>query len=131
MKRHRIQPSTNRGAVWIRFRRRNKPPPHRVLLDISNAVHELLFRRNLTFIEAAHPNVVLALQTEGESAFDELHCLFQRNIWSRRNQCMEMVWHKNERMQKKPTLSAIVENSLLQQFRRGRHLKKAAAFGRS
>ena len=41
-----------------------------------------------------------------------------------------MVRHDDERMQKESPLTPIVENGLLEQFRRGRNLRKAAALGR-
>jgi hypothetical protein len=43
---------------------------------------------------------------------------------------MEMVRHDNESVKKKFSLTVIVEDGLLQQFRRGRDLKKTAAFSR-
>ena len=105
----------------------SKPPPHRILLDIPHTAHELLFRRNLALVEAAHPHIELAFQAEGEAALDELHRFFKRNIRSGRDQSVEMIRHDDERMQKKFPLTAIVEDGLLKQFRRGRDLKEAAA----
>ena len=46
------------------------------------------------------------------------------------NDPVEMVWHDDERVQEESALSPIAEDRLLQQFRRGRDLKEAAAFGR-
>src|ERR1035437_10467804 len=94
-------------AKAIGFRRRHNPPPHRVLLYISHTAHELLFRRDLALVEAAHPNLVLALQAEGEAALDALHRLFQRNIRSGCDQSVEMVWHDDECMQEELPLAVI------------------------
>ena len=88
---------------------------------------ELLLRHDLALIEAAHPNIELALQAEGEAALDELHGFFKRNVRSRRNQSVEMVGHDDECVQEKSSLAAIVEDGLLKQFRSGRDLKKSAA----
>lgn len=40
-----------------------------------------------------------------------------------------MVGHDDERVQQESSLAAVVEDRLLKQLRRGRDLKKAAAFG--
>jgi len=130
MKRHRVQRPTWSRTEAIILRRRHEPPPHRVLLDISHAARELLAAHDLTFVEAAHPHIVLALQAEGESALDELHRLLKRNIRSGRKQSVEMVGHDNERMQEKLPLTAVVKDRPLKQLRRCRDLKKASAFSR-
>ena len=90
-------------------------------------LHELLFAHDLALVEAAHPHIQLALQTEGEAALDELHGFFQRNIGGGRNQSVEMVGHDDECVQEESSLAAIVEDGSLKQFRCGRDLKETAA----
>lgn len=130
MKRHGIQRSKGSGTVWIGLRRRYKPASNGVLLDIAHATHELLCAHDLALVKTTHPHIELAFKTKREAAFDELHCLFERNIGSGRDQCVEMVRHDDESMQKKFVLAAIVEDGALKQLRRGRDLKKAAALRR-
>jgi hypothetical protein len=130
VERHGIQRPSRSGAEAIRFRRRRKPPLNRVFLDIPHTAHKFLFCRYLALVEAAHPHIELAIQTKGEAAFDELHRFFKRYLRSRRDQSVEMVRHDDERMQEEFPLAAIVEDRSLQQFRRGRDLKKAAALRR-
>jgi len=130
VERHGIQRAMGGGAEGIRIRRLRKPPANGVLLDIAHTAYELLFAHDLALVEAAHPHVELALQAEGESALDELHRFFKRNIRSRRDQRVEMVGHDDEGVQEKSPLTAIVEDGLFKQFRRGRDLEKAAALRR-
>ncbi len=130
VERHWVQQSTGSRTEAIRLRRRNKVSPYWVLLDIPRTTHELLFRRDLALIEAAHPHIKLALQAEGETALDKLYGLFKRHIRSGRNQCVEMVRHDDERVQEEFALIVIVKDGMLKQFRRGRDLKKAAALRR-
>jgi len=130
MKRHRIKPSTCSRAEAIIVRRCRKSSPYRVFFDIPRTAHELLFRRDLALVEAAHPHIKLALQAKGEAALDELHRYFQRNIRSWRNQSVKMVGHDDKRVQEEFALAVIVEDGLLKQLRRSCDLKKAAAFGR-
>lgn len=72
----------------------------------------------------------LAFQAEGEAALDELHRLFQRNILSRCDQSVKVIRHDDPGMEEKSPLMAIVEDRSLEQFRRGRDLKKTAALRR-
>lgn len=109
------------------LRRRYKSAPNGVLLDIPHTIHELLFAHDLALVEATHPHVELAFETEGEATLDELHRLFKRNIRSRRDQSVKMVGHDDECMQEEFSLAAIVEDGPLKQLRRYRDLKKAAA----
>ena len=112
-------------------RRRYKSPANGVLLDIQHTVLELLFGHDLALVEAAHPHIHLAFQAEGEASLDELHGFLKRNVRSRRDQSVEMVRHDHKRVQKEFPLAVIVEDGSLKQFRRGRDLKKAAAFRRN
>ena len=118
------------GTERIRLRRRYKTPPDRIVLNIPHTIHKLLFGQYLALVEAAHPHIELALQPEGEAALDELHGFFKRNIRSGRDQRVKMVRHDDERMHKESPLAAVVEDGSQKQFRCGRDLKKAAAFGR-
>jgi len=56
--------------------------------------------------------------------------IFQRNIRSGCDQSVEMVRHDDERLQEEFSLTVIVEEGSLQQFRRGSDLKKASALRR-
>jgi hypothetical protein len=67
------------------LRRRYESAANGVLLDIANTAHKLLFRWDLALVEAALPHIMLALQTEGEAALDELHGFFQRYVRCGRN----------------------------------------------
>jgi hypothetical protein len=112
------------------LRRRDESPANRISFDIRHALNELFFRHDLALIEAAHPHAQLAFQAKGEAALDELHGLFKRNVWSWRNQNVEMVGHDDKGMQQESTLTAVIEDGLLQQFRGGGHLEDAAALCR-
>ena len=127
VKRHGIQRAMGSGTEGIRIRRRRKPPADGVLFDIAHAADELFFAHDLALVEAAHPDIELAFQAEGEASLDELHGLFKRNIGRGRDQSVEMVRHDDEGVQEKSPLTAIVENGSLKQFRRGRDLEEAAA----
>lgn len=109
------------------MRRRDQSPPNRIFFDIQHTLSELLFRHDLALIEAAHPHIQLALQAEGESALNKLHGFFQRNVWSGRNQTVEMVGHDDKRVQQESSLAAVVEDGLPQQFRGGGDLENTAA----
>lgn len=63
----------NVTPVKIGFRRCHESTPYGVSLDVLHTVEGFLFGCDLAFIEAAHPHIVLALEAEGEAAFDELH----------------------------------------------------------
>jgi len=80
-----VHESTGSGTEWIGLRRRYKTASNGVLLDIPHTAHKLLFAHDLALVEAAHPHVGLALQTEGKAALDKLHGLFKRNIQSGRD----------------------------------------------
>ena len=109
------------------FRRGYKSAANGILRDIALAVHELRLGHDPTLVEAAHPYVELAFQAEGEAALDELHGLFEGNVWRRSDQSVEVIRHDDECMQKEPSLCAIVEDGSLKQFRGGRDLKQSAA----
>jgi hypothetical protein len=53
-----------------------------------------------------------------EMQFDELHGLLKRHIGGGRNQSVEMVRHNHERVQKEPSLAAIVEGGFARAVRR-------------
>ena len=48
------------------------------------------------FVEAFLPDVRLALELEGEASFDELHCFFERDVFCRCEQEVDMVGHYDE-----------------------------------
>ena len=56
-------------------------------------MNELFLRHDLRLVKAAHPHIRLSLQPEGKASLDELHGFFERNIWSGRDQSVEMVRH--------------------------------------
>ncbi len=82
-------------------------PPNRILFDVSLARLELLEITNLYLVEPSFPHFSLALQSKRETALDELERLFERNIWSWRQQKMEMVWHNHEGAQFEAILASI------------------------
>ena len=109
------------------FRRRGESSANRILLDVLQTVHELFFGHDLALVEAAHPDIRLALQdihlaleAERETAFDKLHGLFKRNFWSRGDQDMKMFRHDDECVQEESSLAAVFEDDPLQEFRVGR-----------
>jgi hypothetical protein len=114
----------------ISVRRQDESPANRISFDIHHTLNELLFRHDLALIEAAHPHTQLVFPAKGEAALDELHGLFQRNVWGRRDQSVEMVGHDDKGMQQESSLTAVIEESLLQQFRSGGDLEDTAALCR-
>ena len=130
MRRHRVPGTSRRRAEQIRLAIRHKPTSNRILLNIQNTVHKLLFRHDLAFVEAAHPHILFALQPERKASLYKLHCLFERNVRSRRNKRVEMVRHDDECVQKKSPLIAIVEERLLKQLSVRRHLEEASSLRR-
>lgn len=114
------------GAEGIRGRRGRKPPAHWVLLDIPDTTRELLFRRDLALVEAAHPHIELAFQAEREATLNELHRFLERDVGSGRDQSMEVVRHDHEGVQKEFSLASVVQDGSLKEFCRGRDLKESA-----
>ena len=127
MARHRIQPITGRRTEFEILWPQSQSSPNGILVDISRAACEFLCAHHLGFVEASHPHIQFALQTEGEASLDELHGLFEGNLRSGCNQRVEMVRHNYERVQKEPSLVVIVENSLLKQCCVGCDLKEPTA----
>jgi hypothetical protein len=130
MQRHGVQWPGNGRAEGIHSRGRNQPSPDRIVLDIRDTTNVFLFRHDLRFVEAAHPHVQLAFQSERKAALDELHGLFKRNLWSGRDQGMEVFWPEDKCVQKKSSLAATFEDGSLKELCVGRDLEKAAALRR-
>ena len=65
--------------------------PNGILVDVSDTAYEFFCAEGLGLVEAACPDILLALQTEGEPSFDELHGLFQGNIRSGCDERVEVV----------------------------------------
>ena len=113
------------------LRRGYKSAANRILLDIQHTSLELLFSHDLALVEAAHPYIHLAFHLEGKPSFDELHGFFERDVWSRRDESVEMVSHDDEGMQVEFPLTSIVKDGLLKHLRGGSDLKKASALRRN
>ena len=62
----------------------------------------------------------------GETALDELQCLFQRDFRCRCQQQVEMIGHDYKFMQEKPTLSSILLKNIHQELSHAIRLKKRA-----
>ena len=103
---------------------------NRIVFDIPHTTYELLFRQNLALVETPHPHIELALHPKGKSSFDELHSFLKRNIGSRCDESVKMIGHDDECMQKKPSLTAIVEDRLLQQLSLSCDLEEVMALRR-
>ena len=131
MRRHRVQPFVARRTERVGIRARYKPRSNWIFLDIAHAVSKLLRCRYLAFVETPHPNIHLALQAKGKTALNKLHGLLKGNLRSRCDQRVEMIWHDDIRMKKKPSLSAIVEQRLPEQLRISRHLKQPTPLRRN
>ena len=61
----------------------------------------------------------------GETALDELQCLFQRDFLCRCQQQMEVIGHDHKFMQQKPPLSAILRKNIHQKLSHAIGLEKA------
>src|SRR5690242_16261192 len=68
--------------------------------------------------------IELLLHAIGEPAFNELQYFFQGNVFSGRNQKMEMVGHHNKLVEKATPLAAIVLKNIEEQFCHALRLKK-------
>jgi hypothetical protein len=65
----------------------------------------------------------------GETALDELQCLFQRDFRCRSQQQMEVIGHDHKFMQQKPPLSTILRKNIHQKLSHAIGWKKRAASG--
>jgi hypothetical protein len=94
-----------------------------VILCVANAViHETClpyFKSKMNF----------PFRAIGETALDELQCLFQRDFRCRCQQQMEVIGHNHKFMQQKPPLSTILRKNIHQKLSHAIGLKKRAASG--
>lgn len=129
VRRHGISKWPSGGGVGVLPGCSSEAAAYRVVFDIAHARLEFVGGEYLAFVEAAHPDVKLAFQTEGESSLDVLHCFLKRNVGRGREYGVEMVGHDDEGMQKEAILGAVVEEGLLQQFGICRDLGHATSLG--
>ena len=54
---------------------------------------------NAMFVEASLPDRQPSAVTKGEAALNELHCAFQRDIWSWGEQKVYVIGHEHEGVQ--------------------------------
>ena len=71
----------------------------------------LLVRHPLVEMPAL-PNLEAALEPKRKTTLDELNRLFQGNIGRGRDQDVNMIWHDDECVQRKPSLRAVVLQSI-------------------
>jgi hypothetical protein len=67
---------------------------------------------------------LLALQSKRKAALDKLHGLLKRNLWSGRDQGLNVFWHEDECVQKESALAAVFKDGLLKELRVGRDLER-------
>lgn len=127
MSRHRIQRVPACRTECEILRSGSQSSPNGIFVNISRAACEFLCAHHLALVEASRPYIQFAFQAEGEATLDEQHGLFEGSVWSGCDQRVEMVRHNYERVQKEPSLAAIVEDSLLKQCCVGSDLKKPTA----
>ena len=101
--------------------------PNGILVDVSDTAYEFFCAEGLGLVEAACPDILLALQTEGEPSFDELHGLFQGNIGSGCDERVEVVGHDHVCVQEEFALAAVVEDGALKQCGVGGDLEETSA----
>ena len=94
-----------------------------VILWIANAViHETClpyFKRKRIF----------PFRAKGETALNELQCLFQRYFRRRCKEQMKVIGHDHKVMQEKPPLSAILRKNIDQKLGHAIGLEKRATSG--
>lgn len=81
------------GRIWVRLRGGCQSFANWVLFDVLRAGFEFVLGQDLGFVEAACPDVLFALEAEGETAFDELHGLLKRNVGGRGDEGVDVVGH--------------------------------------
>ena len=73
--------------------------------------------------------MIFSFRAIGETSFDELECLFQRDLHCRCQQQMEVIGHDHKFMQQKAPLSTILRKNIHQKLSHAIGLKKRAAAG--
>lgn len=74
--------------------------PHRIHADVT-AVPRVIFKiPNPTVRKTCLPRSAAPLQMKRESPFDELHGSFEGNLFPGRDQCVQMIGHDQEFLQK-------------------------------
>jgi len=71
----------------------------------------------------------LPFRAIGETALDELQCLFQRDVRCRCQPQMEVIGHDHKCMQQKPPLSTILHKNIDEKLSHAVRLKKRATPG--
>ena len=123
---HGIGAALAGGRVWVRLRGRCQSFANWVLFDVSRTGFEFVLGQDLGFVEAVSPDVLFALEAEGETAFDELHGLLKRNVGGRGDEGVDVIGHDDPRVEEVLALAAVVEEGLLEEGGGGGGLEERA-----
>lgn len=130
MSRHRIDSfRPTRGRTGILFSCSRQPRPNRILFDISLTSVKLFQGENLGLVVAPFPYSELALEAERKASLDELHRLFERDIWRGRKKDVQVIRHYNKCVQRKPVLLTVALEGIEKEYCVGFHLEESAAVG--
>ena len=103
--------------------------PNGIFFSVFSERIELLRGGNQHLFEASLPNRQLVFKAKRESSFDQLDCLFERDIRCGCEKDVQVIWHHHERMQGKSTLFAIVSEDIEKKGSVGVDFEERAAIG--
>ena len=115
--------AVGQGRILVLFGRFAEVGAGGTLLDVGLAGVEFFEGEDLRFVEASRPDIELALEAEGETAFDVLHGFFQRDVGGRREQGVQVIGHDDEGVELEASLIAVVGECLEEEVGVGFDLK--------
>jgi hypothetical protein len=107
-----------------------EPSTDRILVNVAGMGDVVVDVRDATAVIAAFPYIQFAFEAKRKTSFEVLHYLFERDIWGRSQQEMDMVGHDNERMELETFFVSLALNDIEEESCVLFDLKKASA-GRS